>query len=59
MKKFRSEGKGCRNLDTALHYNNVDMMAAEETRKPQNRRSSPPARLKGRFFFELRFPIGV
>jgi hypothetical protein len=32
MTKYRSEPKGRRNFDTALHYNTADVFATEKTR---------------------------
>jgi hypothetical protein len=32
MKEYRSERRGWRNFDTALHNNAVDVIATEETR---------------------------
>jgi hypothetical protein len=32
MKKYRSERKGRRNFDTALHYSSLYIMATEKTR---------------------------
>jgi len=34
-KKYRPERKGCRDPDTAVHYNTVEMIVTEETRTRQ------------------------
>ena len=47
MKKYRSERKGRRNFDTALHYNTVDMTATEKTRTAKRAQSLALRRLCG------------
>jgi hypothetical protein len=47
MKKYRSESKGGRNFDTALHYNTVDMTVTEKAGTAESAVRTTRSRLAG------------